>query len=109
MMYSAFDTESYYVIPGSLLKYGSRYCKGIGFVAEQALVLKALLPLLQDFPLDSNSKSHLINHCFRGILLVTISAAVEATAVNLSYPRGTVKYFAADSDVSSALSAVDLV
>lgn len=38
-----------------------------------------------------------------------ISLFSQAVAVNLSYPRGTVKHFAVDGDVSSALSAVDLV
>jgi glycosyltransferase involved in cell wall biosynthesis len=38
-----------------------------------------------------------------------ISLFSQAIAVNLSYPRGTVKHFAVDGDVSSALSAVDLV
>ncbi|KAJ6686492.1 GLYCOSYL TRANSFERASE FAMILY 1 PROTEIN [Salix purpurea] len=138
MMYSAFDTGNYYVIPGSpaevweadtakalynddirakmgyeptdivVAVVGSQFLYR-GLWLEQALVLKALLPLLQDFPLDSNSNSHLKIIVLRGDSTGNYSAAVEAIAVNLSYPRGTVKYFAVDSDVSSALSAVDLV
>ena len=33
----------------------------------------------------------------------------QAIAVNLSYPRGTVKHFAVDDDVGSLLRAADLV
>ncbi|KAH8516887.1 hypothetical protein H0E87_005016 [Populus deltoides] len=138
MMYSAFDAGNYYVIPGSpaevweadttmalynddirvkmgyeptdivIAVVGSQFLYR-GLWLEHALVLKALLPLLQDFPLDSNSISHLKIIVLSGDSTGNYSAAVEAIAVNLSYPRGTVKHFAVDGDVSSALSAVDLV
>ncbi|KAJ6328727.1 hypothetical protein OIU77_010417 [Salix suchowensis] len=138
MMYSAFDTGNYYVIPASpaeiwetettmalyndeihvkmdhqpndivIAIVGSQFLYR-GLWLEHALVLKALLPVFAIFSLDNNSKSHLKIIVLSGDPTGNYSAAVEAIAVNLSYPRGTVKHFAVDDDVGSLLSAADLV
>uniref|UniRef100_A0A6N2MD68 Glycosyl transferase family 1 domain-containing protein n=1 Tax=Salix viminalis TaxID=40686 RepID=A0A6N2MD68_SALVM len=138
MMYSAFDTGNYYVIPASpaeiwetettmalyndeihvkmghqpndfvIAIVGSQFLYR-GLWLEHALVLKALLPVFTIFSLDNNSKSHLKIIVLSGDPTGNYSAAVEAIAVNLSYPRGTVKHFAVDDDVGSLLSAADLV
>ncbi|XP_034904882.1 uncharacterized protein [Populus alba] len=138
MMYSAFDTGNYYVIPGSpadiwetettmalyndeihvkmgyepddivIAIVGSQFLYR-GLWLEHALVLKALLPLFAEFSLDNNSKSHLKIIILSGDLTGNYSVAVEAIAANLSYPRGTVKHFAVDDDVGSPLGAADLV
>jgi hypothetical protein len=106
MMYSAFDAGNYYVIPGSpaevweadttmalynddirvkmgyeptdivIAVVGSQFLYR-GLWLEHALVLKALLPLLQDFPLDSNSISHLKIIVLSGDSTGNYSAAVE--------------------------------
>ncbi|CAK7348791.1 unnamed protein product [Dovyalis caffra] len=138
MMYSAFDVGNYYVIPGSAAEVweadatmalynddirvkmgyelndiviavvGSQFLYR-GLWLEHALVLKALLPLFANFPIDNNSNSHLKIIVLCGDSTGNYSAAVEAIAVNLSYPRGAVKHIAVDGDVGSALLVADLV
>jgi len=106
MMYSAFDTGNYYVIPGSpadiwetettmalyndeihvkmgyepddivIAIVGSQFLYR-GLWLEHALVLKALLPLFAEFSLDNNSKSHLKIIILSGDPTGNYSVAVE--------------------------------
>ncbi|KAJ6344063.1 hypothetical protein OIU76_005736 [Salix suchowensis] len=101
MMYSAFDTGNYYVIPASPAEI---------WETETTMALyNDEIHFFAIFSLDNNSKSHLKIIVLSGDPTGNYSAAVEAIAVNLSYPRGTVKHFAVDDDVGSLLSAADLV
>ena len=106
MMYSAFDTGNYYVIPASpaeiwetettmalyndeihvkmghqpndivIAIVGSQFLYR-GLWLEHALVLKALLPVFAIFSLDNNSKSHLKIIVLSGDPTGNYSATVE--------------------------------
>ncbi|KAF8413260.1 hypothetical protein HHK36_001236 [Tetracentron sinense] len=139
MLYSTFDAGNYFVIPGSpaeaweadklmtlynkddlrvkmgyrpddfvIAIVGSQFLYS-GSWLEHALVLQALLPIVADFPSDHNSNSPLKIMILSGNLTSNDNAAMEAIAVNLSYPRGVVKHIAVDGDANSFLSTVDLV
>ncbi|XP_010261435.1 PREDICTED: uncharacterized protein LOC104600272 [Nelumbo nucifera] len=139
MMYSIFDVGNYFVIPGSpaeaweadnfLALYnwddlrksmgfgsddflvalvGSQFSYS-GLLMEHALILQALLPLFTIFPSDNSSNSHLKVSILSGNSASNYSAAVEAIALNLGYPRGSMKHVGIDGDVNSFLSTADLV
>ncbi|XP_043715599.1 uncharacterized protein LOC122663996 [Telopea speciosissima] len=130
MMYSTFDAGNYFVIPGSpaeaweadnfLALYsrddlrvklgfkpddfivaivGSQFSYS-GLWLEHSLVLQALLPLL-----DSDSRVKV------GILSgnSNYKVAMEAIALNLGYPRRSVKHIGIDEDGKRFLSTTDLV
>ncbi|CAL5383092.1 unnamed protein product [Camellia sinensis] len=137
MFYSACDSGNYFVIPGSpaeaweadnfivpnkdnlrvkmdyrpedfvIVIVGSQFSYR-GLWLEHAFVLKALLPLLADFPSDNNSNSHLKIIVLSGDLAGNYSVAVEAIALNLRYPRNIVRH-AIDEDADSVLSLADIV
>ncbi|XP_007051667.2 PREDICTED: uncharacterized protein LOC18614048 [Theobroma cacao] len=138
MIYSAFDTGNYYVIPGSpaeawkgenamnLYKDNQRMKMGYGpdevLIAivgsqfmyrglwlEHAIVLQALLPLFTDFSSDTNSNSHPKIIILSGDSTSNYSMAVERITHNLKYPSGVVKHVAVDGDVDSVLSMTDIV
>ncbi|EEF50609.1 transferase, transferring glycosyl groups, putative [Ricinus communis] len=138
MMYSAFDAENYYVIPGSpaevweaeamaavykdsiRMKMGYRPDDIIiaivgsqflyrGLWLEHALILQALSPLFSDFSFDDNSNPHLKIIVLSGNSTSNYSVAIEAIAINLHYPIGAVKHIAIDGDVGSFLTAADIV
>ncbi|XP_057462590.1 uncharacterized protein LOC130752763 isoform X4 [Actinidia eriantha] len=79
-----------------------------GLWLEHAFVLKALLPLFEDFSSDKNSNSHLKIIILSGDSTTNYSVAVEAIAINLSYPRNIVSH-AVDEDADNVLSMADLV
>ncbi|XP_047340923.1 uncharacterized protein LOC124944655 [Impatiens glandulifera] len=133
MFYSAFDSGNYFVIPGSpaeaweadmimtsfkdenggrgkigyehddflIVIVGSKFLyKGLWL--EHALVLKALLPF------------NTLNPHFKVVILAGDSASnysivVEAIALNLRFPRDTVKHVGVDEDSDKLLNLADLV
>ncbi|CAN1237559.1 hypothetical protein LINGRAPRIM_LOCUS1903 [Linum grandiflorum] len=137
MMYAAFDTGNYYVVPGypaevggvdnSIAVYDEQRMKmgygsndivivvaGSQFLyrglwVEHALVLQALLPIISEFPLENSSSSHLKIIVLSGNSNSNYSMAIEAIAAKLSYPNGVVKHIGVTEDVSSILNAADLV
>ncbi|CAL5397632.1 unnamed protein product [Camellia sinensis] len=138
MFYSAWDSGNYFVIPGSpaeaweadnflvsskddlhvkmdyghddfvIVIVGSQFLYR-GLWLEHAFVLKALLPLYADFPSDNNSNSHLKIIILSGDSTGNYSVAVEAIALNLRYPRNSVRHIAVDEDADSVLNMADLV
>ena len=106
MMYSTFDTGNFFVIPGSpaeawkidtRVKSGKDYLRAKmgygpedivvtivgsellyrGLWLEHSIVLRALLPLLEDFSSDDNSLSHLEIIVLGGDPTSNYSSAVE--------------------------------
>ncbi|KAF6162107.1 hypothetical protein GIB67_008236 [Kingdonia uniflora] len=137
MIYSTYDAGNYYVIPGSpneameaenfmafytkdelrvnmgyestefvVAIVGSQFMYS-GLWLEEAFVLQALLPILSEFPSDNSSRLRV------GILSENSTSnykvAVEAIAVKLGYPRGTVEHIGFDGDVNLFLGTADLV
>ncbi|CAL9007370.1 unnamed protein product [Prunus brigantina] len=138
MAYSVFDAGNFFVIPGSpaesckadsimaldknhllaKMGYGSEdvviTIVGSQFLyrglwLEHSIVLRAVLPLLEDFPLDNNSYSHLKIIVLSGDSTSNYSSVVEAIAYNLKYPSGIVKHVAVDMAADSVLSISDVV
>nr|XP_043627238.1 uncharacterized protein LOC122598816 [Erigeron canadensis] len=139
MLYAAFDAGNYFVVPGSpseACKVGNsafihknvrvdmnvglnEFVVGIvgseflykGMWLEHAFVLKALLPLLNHFPIGDNSSPALKIMILSQDSTGNYSAAIEEIASNLKYPMDTVKHVALnqlDEDVG-VLSIMDLV
>ncbi|WCJ22677.1 glycosyl transferase family 1 protein [Euphorbia peplus] len=138
MMYSAFDAGNYYVIPGSpaeaweaesmvpfdkdnvrvkmgygpddivIAIVGSQFVYR-GLWLEHALILQALLPLFSDTPFDDTSKSRVNIVVLTDNSTYNYSVALEAIAVKLHYPIGSVKHIAIDGDEGSVLNTADIV
>ncbi|KAK2995816.1 hypothetical protein RJ640_006155 [Escallonia rubra] len=138
ILYSAFDSGNYFVIAGSpseaweadrlgalqrenphekmdygpddfvIVVVGSQFLYR-GLWLEHALVLQALSPLLADFPLETNSNPHLKIVILSGELRSNYSVAVEAIALNLRYPKGSVTHVSLDEDADSVLSRANFV
>ncbi|KAF5744402.1 hypothetical protein HS088_TW08G01007 [Tripterygium wilfordii] len=134
MLYSAFDTGNYYVIPGSpaeaweaenmmasykdnlrvkmgygpddivIAVVGSEFLYR-GLWLEHALVLQSLVRLYAVDNLTSNLKILVLS----GHSTNNHSAVVEAIALKLSYPTGAVKHISADGDAEGVLSMADIV
>lgn len=138
MSYSACDPGNYIVIPGSPaeaweadkffdlhkdslrmeLEYGhDDFVVAIvgsqlmykGLWLEHALVLQALYPVFVDFRSAGNLNSHLKIIILTGDLAGNYSSTVETIALNLKYPKETVKHVAADEDTNIVLSTADVV
>ncbi|KAI7735320.1 hypothetical protein M8C21_029737 [Ambrosia artemisiifolia] len=136
MFYAAFDAGNYFVVPGTPsgtckvdnptiiheenvrvnMNIGiNNFVVGIvgsellykGMWLEHALVLKALLPLLAKFPGGDSSSPRLKIIILSQDLTNNYSAAMEEIALNLNYPRGTVKHVAIDD--TGVLGITDLV
>ncbi|XP_077251260.1 glycosyl transferase family 1 protein [Tasmannia lanceolata] len=136
MVYSTFDSGNYFVIPGSpapaweaynfmalndghdlqvdmgyrpedfiIAIVGSQFSYS-GFWLEHALALQALVPLLADF---KSSSSHMQVGILSGNSNSTYKVVLEAIALNLGYPRGTVQQIRIDGDFNNFLSIADLV
>ncbi|KAL3829708.1 hypothetical protein ACJIZ3_018510 [Penstemon smallii] len=135
MAYSICDPGNYFVIPGSPeeawkadklmvplednLSLKVQY-KPHGFIVaivgsrilyrgqwlDHAFVLQALYPLLTDFK-DSNSRLKII--ILSENSSSNYSSVVETIALNLKYPKETVKHVAVDEDTDNILSNADLV
>ncbi|XP_059636106.1 uncharacterized protein LOC132278330 [Cornus florida] len=139
MLYAACDSGNYFVIPGSpdeaweadkyMLLYqnnlrremdyglddfviaivGSQFLY-TGLWLEHAFILQALLPLLADFSSVNNYSSHLKIVILTGDSTGNYSMAVEAIAMNLSYPAGIVKHVSVvDQDADGVLHMANLV
>ncbi|KAG5100862.1 hypothetical protein JHK82_045914 [Glycine max] len=139
MIYSAFDAGNFYVIPGSpaetleaeafmaLQKDNLRVNMGYGpedviiaIVGSQflykglwlghAIVLRALEPLLADFPLNKdNSSAQLRIIVHSGELTNNYTVALKTMAHSLKYPRGIIEHIAGDLNVDSVLGTSDVV
>ncbi|KAL5718774.1 hypothetical protein ACHQM5_011641 [Ranunculus cassubicifolius] len=139
MMYSAFDSGNYFVIPGSpnqaweadssmALEKSSDLRSRLGYghddfvIAivgsefsysgswlENAFILQALLPVISDFSMDSLSSSHLKVCILRGNSTNNYKLAVEAIALKLGYPTRTVEHVGIEGDLNRYLSISDLV
>ncbi|KAM5555523.1 hypothetical protein ABKV19_023450 [Rosa sericea] len=137
MIYSTFDAVNFFVIPGSpaeackadsIVALDKDHLQGTagyepedvvitivgsqflyrGLWLEHSIVLRALLPLLEDLLLDNNS-SRLKIIVLSGDSTSNYSSAVEAIAYNLKYPSGIVKHAAIDVDADNVLSTSHLV
>ncbi|PSS24241.1 Phosphatidyl-myo-inositol mannosyltransferase [Actinidia chinensis var. chinensis] len=137
MFYAACDSGNYFVIPGSpaeaweadnfMVSYKDKLRVNMdygpddfvvvivgsqllyrGLWLEHAFVLKALLPLSEDFPSDKNSNSHLKIIILSGDSTTNYSVVVETIAINLSYPRNFVRH-AVEDDADNVLTMADLV
>ncbi|KAF5194556.1 glycosyl transferase family 1 protein, partial [Thalictrum thalictroides] len=139
MMYSVFDAGNYFVIPGTpdqaweanslkavdnqddlrakmgyghddfvIAIVGSEFSYS-GLWLEHAFVLQALLPLFSDFQSNNSSSSHLKVAILRGNSSTNYKVAVEAIALKLGYPKGTVEHNGIDGDVNRFLSISNLV
>lgn len=139
MMYSAFDAGNYFVIPGSpdqaweansltaldhkedlrakmgyghedfvIAIVGSEFSYS-GSWLENAFVLQALLPVLPDFSFNYSSSSHLKVCILRGNSSNHYKLSVEAIALKLGYPTGTVEHIGFNGDINKFLSISDLV
>ncbi|KAL8260766.1 hypothetical protein R6Q59_024815 [Mikania micrantha] len=139
ILYAAFDAGNLLVIPGTpsgtckvdnsmiMHEENARVNMNIGindFVVgivgsefpykgvwlEHALVLKALLPLLAKFPIGDSSNPRLKILMLSQDLRDNYSAAIEEIALNLNYPRGTVKHVAINEATGTGvLGITDLV
>ncbi|KAL5572028.1 hypothetical protein UlMin_021625 [Ulmus minor] len=138
MIYSTFDAGNFFVIPGSPVEAWNSYSQmdlekdhlrakmGYGsedivitvagseilyrgLWLEHSIVLRALLPLLEDFSSDNNSFPHLKIIVLSGDSASNYSLAIEAIALNLKYPVGVVKHVPIDMDADHVLAASDVV
>ncbi|KAK6918287.1 Glycosyl transferase, family 1, partial [Dillenia turbinata] len=135
MIYSTFDAGNYYVIPGSpaeaweadrlnkenlrgqmgygpddfvIAIVGSQYLYR-GLWLEHALVLQALRPVFEDFPMDENSKSYFKIVILSGDSSGNYGTVIETLALKLRYPKGVVENIHIDEQTEGILSAVDIV
>ncbi|KAG1367724.1 D-inositol 3-phosphate glycosyltransferase [Cocos nucifera] len=139
MMYSGFDLGNYFVIPGSpaeawgadrffakhsdhdlrvnmgyesedllIAIVGSQFTYS-GMWLEQALILQALAPLLNEFPSENTSHSLLKVGILSGNSTSAYKMAIETIALKVGYPRGIVELVVFDEDMNSFLGIADLV
>ncbi|KAK1320262.1 hypothetical protein QJS10_CPA03g00258 [Acorus calamus] len=139
MMYSTLDFGNYFVIPGSpseaweaniltssrnvhelrvekgyasedfiIAIVGSQFTY-TGSLLEDALILKALVPLFAAFPSDSSTHSHMKIVILNGNSTIMFKNSLEDIALNLGYPKGSVEQIIIDKDESSFLSMADIV
>ncbi|CAN6443902.1 unnamed protein product [Victoria cruziana] len=139
MMYAAFDSGNYMVIPGSSVESweasiykalsGGRVVRAemgytdedfviviigsqllySGMWLEHSLVMKALVPLLGQIHNSNSSDSRLKIAIVSGNSTSTYKVSLQAIALKLGYPRANVQHFGSDEDVSSLLSISDVV
>ncbi|XP_071691095.1 uncharacterized protein [Rutidosis leptorrhynchoides] len=138
MLYAAFDTGNYFVVPGSPsevcdvdntaivhnqnvrsnMNIGENdFVVGIvgsellykGMWVEHALVLKALQPLLARFPIDDDSSPRLKIVILSHDWTGNYRVAMEEIASNLNYEKDTVKHVVVDEDDDDVLSIMDVV
>ncbi|KAK3161319.1 hypothetical protein QOZ80_1BG0075630 [Eleusine coracana subsp. coracana] len=138
VMYAAFDSGNYFVIPGSpteaiqadgfiaksnhqdvrinlglspndflIAIFGSPFSYG-GNLIEEALVLQAVSPLVQQYSSENSTQSDLKVRIFTGNISEKYKMALEAVALNAGFPRGAVDHVTAE-DKDSLLGVADLV
>ncbi|XP_062215596.1 uncharacterized protein LOC133916100 [Phragmites australis] len=138
VMYAAFDSGNYFVIPGS----PAEACQADSFIAksnhqdvrislglgpkdfliaivgtpfsyggnlmEGALVLQAVGPLLQQYRSENSTQSELKVRIFTGNITEKHWMTLEAVALSAGFPRGAVDHVAAE-DKDNLLGIADLV
>ncbi|KAJ1284378.1 hypothetical protein BS78_03G199300 [Paspalum vaginatum] len=138
VMYAAFDSGNYFVIPGfpseafraynSIAKSDHQDAR-IGFglkhkdfliaivgtpfsygenLMEEALVLQAVGPLLQQYHSDNITQSELKVKIFAGNITEKHRMSLEAIASSVGFPRGVVEHVSAE-DKDNLLRTADLV
>ncbi|EYU32192.1 hypothetical protein ABFS82_02G169700 [Erythranthe guttata] len=124
MAYSACDPGNYFVIPGppaeacNTVHNGNRNRKNNfvvavvgsqllykGLLLENALVLKALLPLLE----KGSNNSRLKILVLIGNSTSKFGTAVETIAQNLNYPNGTVNHIGVDGNTDNVVRDADIL
>ncbi|WVZ69619.1 hypothetical protein U9M48_018383 [Paspalum notatum var. saurae] len=138
VMYAAFDSGNYFVIPG----FPSEAFRAYNFIArsdhqdarisfglnhkdfliaivgtpfsygenlmEEALVLQAVGPLLQQYHSENITQSELKVKIFTGNITEKHRMSLEAIALSVGFPRGVVEHVAAE-DKDNLLRTADLV
>uniref|UniRef100_A0A0E0C4S5 Glycosyl transferase family 1 domain-containing protein n=1 Tax=Oryza meridionalis TaxID=40149 RepID=A0A0E0C4S5_9ORYZ len=137
VMYAAFDSGNYFVIPGSpavpfqdrisaksydqdvrvsmglspsdfvISIVGSQFSYG-GFLMEEALVLQAVGSLLQQYPSENSTQLELKVRILAENVTEKHRMALEAVSLNVGFPRGAVEHVASE-DKDSLLGISDLV
>ncbi|XP_062205911.1 uncharacterized protein LOC133907830 [Phragmites australis] len=138
VMYAAFDSGNYFVIPGSPAEafqadsfiaksylQDARITLGLGpkdflisivgtqfsygrNLMEEALVLQAIGPLLQHYRSENSTQSELKVRIFTGNITEKHWMALEAVALSAGFPRGAVEHVAAE-DKDNLLGIADVV
>ncbi|KAM0908414.1 hypothetical protein ACQ4PT_015477 [Festuca glaucescens] len=138
VMYAALDSGNYFVIPGSpavaiqadrfvaksydqdvriglslgprdfvIAVVGSQFSYG-GLLMEEAFVLQALGPLLQQYPSENSTQTGLKVRILTGNVTDKHRMALEAIALNVGFPRGAVEHVAVE-DPDNLLGISNLV
>ncbi|KAL6842762.1 hypothetical protein ACP4OV_027606 [Aristida adscensionis] len=138
VMYAAFDSGNYFVIPGFPAEafqadgfiaesyhqdvrislglgikdfvvaiVGSPFSYG-GFLIEEALVLQAVGPLLEQYSLENTTHSEIKVRIFTGNITEKHIMALEVVALSAGFPRGAVKHVGSE-DKNNLLGIADLV
>uniref|UniRef100_A0A453F2P4 Glycosyl transferase family 1 domain-containing protein n=1 Tax=Aegilops tauschii subsp. strangulata TaxID=200361 RepID=A0A453F2P4_AEGTS len=138
VMYAAFDSGNYFVIPGSpapafqadrfiaknydkdvrislslgprdfvIAMVGSQFSYD-GLLMEEALVLQAVGPLLQQYPSENSTQTELKVRILTGNQTDKHRIALEAIALNVGFSRGAVEHVAVE-DTDNLLAIANLV
>ncbi|GMH00463.1 hypothetical protein Nepgr_002302 [Nepenthes gracilis] len=138
VIYSSLDAGNYFVIPGApmeaweaatLMTPDEKHLRGEldirdddliiaivgsqflykGLWLEHALVLRALMPLLKEFPSETNSSSPLKIFILTEDSNSNYSLVVEAISRSLRYPVGLVKHLTGDANAYGILRKAEIV
>ncbi|KAG8044881.1 hypothetical protein GUJ93_ZPchr0008g13509 [Zizania palustris] len=138
VMYAAFDSGNYFVIPGSpvvsfqtdritsrsyvqdvrvsmglglsdfvIAIVGSQFSYG-GFLMEEALLLQAVGPLLQQYPSENTTQFDLKVRILTENITEKHRMVLEAVALNVGFPSGAVEHVAVE-DKDKLLGISDLI
>eukprot|EP01018_Ginkgo_biloba_P037807 Gb_27708 [translate_table: standard] len=139
LLYSSLDSGNFFVIPGSPTetweaehfmatqkREDSRIQLGFNFYdfvivvvgspfvykgmwLEHTLTMQAILPLMSEFYVGGGNATHLRLVIVSGNSTSTYGVALQAIALQLGFPSGSVQHVGVDGDVSVILSIADLV
>uniref|UniRef100_A0ACD5VME3 Uncharacterized protein n=1 Tax=Avena sativa TaxID=4498 RepID=A0ACD5VME3_AVESA len=138
VLYAPFDSGNYFVIPGSpavafqadrfiakscdqdvriglslgsrdfvIALVGSQFSYG-RLLMEEALVLQAVGPLLQQYPSENSTQTGLKVRILTGNVTDNHRMALEAIALNVGFPRGAVEHVPVE-DTDNLLGIANLV
>jgi len=130
VMYAAFDSGNYFVIPGPpseafsyhedvrislglspkdflIAIVGTPFSYGDNLM-EEALVLQAVSPLLRRYHSENSAQSELKVKIFTGNITEKHRMALESVALSVGFPRGAAEHVAAE-DKDILLRTADLV
>ncbi|OEL21462.1 hypothetical protein BAE44_0017521 [Dichanthelium oligosanthes] len=138
VMYAAFDSGNYFMVPGSpsevfqadsfnaksnhqdvrislglspkdflIAIVGTPFSYGENLI-EEALVLQAVGPLLQQYRSENSTQSELKVKIFTGNITEKHRMVLESVALSVGFPRGAVEHVAA-GDKDNLLGTADLV